>query len=88
MKARSSGAIAYAIKVLLPELSAHKEIVQRFFNEAKAVTQVPDPGIVQVFDLGYDQTGSAFIVMGSSRASRWIAASSESAGSRRPMACA
>ncbi|NVB77055.1 MAG: protein kinase [Kofleriaceae bacterium] len=52
-----------AIKVLLPELSAHKEIVQRFFNEAKAVTQVADPGIVQVFDFGYDQTGSAFIVM-------------------------
>jgi len=52
-----------AIKVLLPELSAHKEIVQRFFNEAKAVTQIVDPGIVQVFDFGYDQFGSAYIVM-------------------------
>jgi len=52
-----------AIKVLLPELSAHKEIVQRFFNEARAVTQVADPGIVQVFDFGYDQQGNAFIVM-------------------------
>src|SRR5512142_3035116 len=52
-----------AIKVLLPEMSANKEIVQRFFNEAKAVTQITDPGIVQVFDFGYDQSGSAFIVM-------------------------
>jgi len=52
-----------AIKVLLPELSANKEIVHRFFNEAKAVTQIADPGIVQVFDFGYDQEGSAFIIM-------------------------
>jgi serine/threonine-protein kinase len=52
-----------AIKVLLPELSAHNEIVQRFFNEARAVTQIADPGIVQVFDFGYHEDGSAFIVM-------------------------
>ena len=52
-----------AIKVLLPELSANKEIVQRFFNEARAVTQIADPGIVQVFDFGFDQLGSAYIVM-------------------------
>jgi serine/threonine protein kinase len=52
-----------AIKVLLPEFSANKEIVQRFFNEAKATTQIADPGIVQVFDFGYHTDGSAFIVM-------------------------
>ncbi|MEO8846562.1 MAG: serine/threonine-protein kinase [Kofleriaceae bacterium] len=52
-----------AIKVLLPEFSANKEIVQRFFNEAKAVTQIADPGIVQIFDFGYHADGSAFIVM-------------------------
>jgi serine/threonine-protein kinase len=52
-----------AIKVLLPALSAHQEIVHRFFNEAKAVTQIADPGIVQVFDFGYHTDGSAFIVM-------------------------
>src|SRR5258705_10078626 len=52
-----------AIKVLLPELSAHKEIVHRFFNEAKAVTQITDPGIVQVFDFGFDHVGRAYIVM-------------------------
>ncbi|CAN5904767.1 hypothetical protein BH11MYX2_BH11MYX2_04050 [soil metagenome] len=52
-----------AIKVLLPELSANREVVQRFFNEAKAVTQIADPGIVQVFDFGYAENGSAFLVL-------------------------
>ena len=52
-----------AIKVLLPDLCAHREIVQRFFNEARAVTQIADPGIVQVFDFGYHTNGSAYIVM-------------------------
>ena len=51
-----------AIKVLLPTLSADTEIVQRFFNEAKAVTTIRDPGIVQVFDFGHDD-GRAYIVM-------------------------
>jgi serine/threonine-protein kinase len=52
-----------AIKVLLPMLSARPDIVSRFFNEARAVTSISDPGIVQVFDFGYSTDGSAFIVM-------------------------
>jgi serine/threonine-protein kinase len=52
-----------AIKVLLPQLSARPDIVNRFFNEARAVTSISDPGIVQVFDFGYHTDGSAFIVM-------------------------
>ena len=52
-----------AIKVLLPMLSARPDIVSRFFNEARAVTTISDPGIVQVFDFGYHTDGSAFIVM-------------------------
>ena len=52
-----------AIKVLLREFSANEQIVQRFFNEAKAVTAIADPGIVQVFDFGYHTDGSAFLVM-------------------------
>jgi eukaryotic-like serine/threonine-protein kinase len=51
-----------AIKVLLPELCHDDKIVRRFFNEARAVTQIADPGIVQVFDFGQSD-GSAFIVM-------------------------
>src|ERR1041385_790712 len=52
-----------ALKVLLPTLSADPEVVQRLFNEARAVSQIADPGIVQVFDFGYHTDGSAFIVM-------------------------
>jgi serine/threonine-protein kinase len=52
-----------AIKVLLPSLSSNQEIVARFFNEARAVTLIADPGIVQIFDFGYHTDGSAFIIM-------------------------
>ncbi|KAB2895619.1 MAG: serine/threonine protein kinase, partial [Kofleriaceae bacterium] len=53
-----------AIKMLLPTLSQNQEIVQRFFNEARAATAIQDPGIVQIFDFGYHAVdGSAYIVM-------------------------
>lgn len=52
-----------AVKVLLPQFSHNKEIVGRFFNEAKASTSVRHPGIIEVFDFGYHSDGSAFIVM-------------------------
>jgi serine/threonine-protein kinase len=51
-----------AIKVLLPELSARPEIVQRFFNEARATTQIRHPNILDIYDYGSAE-GSAFIVM-------------------------
>ena len=52
-----------AVKVLLPALSHDADIVDRFFNEAKAVTLIRHPGIVEIFDFGYHTDGSAFIVM-------------------------
>jgi serine/threonine-protein kinase len=52
-----------ALKVLLPAYSANQEIVARFFNEARALTAINDPGIVQLFDFGYDDAGTAYIVM-------------------------
>ena len=52
-----------AVKVLHPEYSAKPEIVQRFFNEARAATAISDPGIVQVFDFGQHTDGSAYLVM-------------------------
>ena len=51
-----------AIKVLLPEMSARASVVNRFFNEARVITSISDPGIVQVFDYGVHE-GSAYIVM-------------------------
>ena len=52
-----------AVKVLHPELCHNRDIVNRFFNEAKATTQIKHPGIVEVFDFGYLPSGDAFIVM-------------------------
>ena len=52
-----------AIKVLLPEHSQNPELVQRFFNEARAATRINHPGIVEIYDFGHDQDGSAYIVM-------------------------
>ena len=52
-----------AIKVLLPEHSTNQEVVQRFFDEARATTQIEHPGIVQIFDFGYHDDGSAFLIM-------------------------
>src|SRR3569833_4734945 len=52
-----------AIKVLLPALSSQREIVDRFFNEARATTAISAPGIVQVFDFGFAADQSAYIVM-------------------------
>jgi serine/threonine-protein kinase len=51
-----------AVKVLLPELSRDAAVVRRFFNEARAATQVRHPGIVEVFDFGHTD-GIAYIVM-------------------------
>jgi serine/threonine protein kinase len=52
-----------AVKVLHPELRGNQEVVQRFFNEAKATTQIKHPGIVEIFDFGYLDSGDGYIVM-------------------------
>ncbi|HEX5058635.1 MAG TPA: serine/threonine-protein kinase [Kofleriaceae bacterium] len=52
-----------AVKLLHPSYSSHQEIVQRFFNEARAATSISDPGIVQIFDFGNQPDGQAYIVM-------------------------
>src|SRR3954464_12283948 len=52
-----------AIKFLLPELSRSKEVVVRFFNEARAASLIEHPGIVEVLDCEVHTDGRAFIVM-------------------------
>src|SRR5262245_11358887 len=52
-----------AVKVLHPELRGNRDVVQRFFNEAKATTQIKHPGIVEMFDFGYLPSGDGYIVM-------------------------
>src|SRR5471032_1970500 len=52
-----------AIKVLHPSFTQRADIVERFFNEARAATSIADPGIVQIFDFGNHTDGAAYIVM-------------------------
>ncbi len=51
------------VKVLRAQLSSNREMVQRFFNEARAAAAISHPGIVSVFDLGQRDDGCAYIVM-------------------------
>src|SRR5215813_1954922 len=52
-----------AVKVLRRDLTANPDLVQRFVNEARAVTACKHPGIVEVYDFGYTEDGHAFLVM-------------------------
>ncbi|HPH65968.1 MAG TPA: protein kinase [Kofleriaceae bacterium] len=52
-----------AVKILHPEYSTNREIVNRFFNEARATSSIAHPGIVEIFDFGYLPDGLAYLVM-------------------------
>jgi serine/threonine-protein kinase len=52
-----------AIKVLHPNLRSNREIVDRFFREAKATTSIKHPGIVEIYDFGYLPSGDGYITM-------------------------
>jgi eukaryotic-like serine/threonine-protein kinase len=52
-----------AIKILLPQWTRNRQIVDRFFTEARAASSIRHVGIVQVFDSGRLPSGQAYIVM-------------------------
>ena len=53
-----------AIKFLLPELSKKEDVINRFFDEARAASHVDHPGIVQIYDCDFDvSSGRAYLVM-------------------------
>jgi eukaryotic-like serine/threonine-protein kinase len=52
-----------AIKVLLPQLSRDPGVVQRFFHEAKAATEIRNEHIVDIIDFGELDDGSHYIIM-------------------------
>ncbi len=52
-----------AVKVLLPQLSQSAELVQRFFNEARAATAIANEHIIDVLDFGELDDGASYIVM-------------------------
>ncbi|MFO0576866.1 MAG: serine/threonine-protein kinase [Polyangia bacterium] len=52
-----------AIKVLHKEMSADAKLVKRFFNEANAISRAQHSSIVQVYDYGQLEDGTAYIMM-------------------------
>jgi hypothetical protein len=52
-----------AIKILTVELSRNPESVQRFLHEARAATALAHPNVVDVLDMGFDETRGAYLVM-------------------------
>jgi serine/threonine-protein kinase len=52
-----------AIKLLAPELVRDQQVLQRFFNEARATSSIRHPGIVDVFDCDVDASGRAYMVL-------------------------
>ncbi|MDQ3001579.1 MAG: protein kinase [Fibrobacterota bacterium] len=43
-----------AVKVLHAELASRKDVLQRFFNEARTVAVIRNPHVVEVFDFGQE----------------------------------
>jgi serine/threonine-protein kinase len=52
-----------ALKLLLPEFSSNPDVVQRFFNEARAVNQINHPNIVEIVDFVEDPHGFNYFIM-------------------------
>ena len=52
-----------ALKVIHKELATNREVVQRFFQEAKAVNKIGSEHIVEIFDFGATPEGDHFFFM-------------------------
>jgi serine/threonine-protein kinase len=52
-----------AIKLLYPELARQPELLQRFFNEARAANAVQSAALVQVSECSVTPDGQAYLVM-------------------------
>jgi serine/threonine-protein kinase len=52
-----------AIKVLHTALAADKDIVSRFFNEARAIHLIGHPNIVEILDFGQTPDGQPYFIM-------------------------
>src|SRR5258706_5201219 len=52
-----------ALKFLLPEALANKDVVQRFAREARAAAKIQSEHVARVIDVGTLDTGSPYMVM-------------------------
>ncbi|GEM_PF-3172945 len=53
----------FALKQLNEQGAANRTVVQRFLREARTAAATGHPGVVEVFDLGFDSAGHPFLVM-------------------------
>lgn len=73
------------LKVLKPDLSEDPTQVQRFFNEARASSQLSHPHTVRVFDFGQTDSGLLYIAMERLHGKELAHALKESGGTLAPM---
>jgi serine/threonine-protein kinase len=52
-----------AVKMMHPETASEPESVQRFLREAEAASAIGHPNIIEIFDVGMEEDGIAYIVM-------------------------
>jgi len=52
-----------ALKVIHPEFARNADVVARFVNEARAVTQIGHAHIVEVTDFGHTEAGDFYFIM-------------------------
>jgi serine/threonine-protein kinase len=52
-----------ALKLLLPEFAGNREVISRFFHEAKAVNQINHQHIVEIVDFVEDPGGFNYFIM-------------------------
>ena len=52
-----------AIKVLHKKFAHNRQIAARFLNEARATSMVQSPNLVQIYEYGQTEDGTAFLVM-------------------------
>ena len=52
-----------ALKVIHRELATNKEVISRFFNEARAVNRIGNDHIVEIHDFGQSPEGDHFFIM-------------------------
>ena len=53
-----------ALKFLIPHLAGDREVLDRFFREARAAGQIGHENIIELFDIGQDpESGAPYLVM-------------------------
>ena len=66
-----------ALKTLHADHAKSKEFIARLVNEAKVLSRLEHPSLVQISDFGHAADGTAYLVMGpSDRETSWFENSS------------